>query len=153
MLKIRLSRTGKHKAPQYRIVVQQGHKDPWADAVEIIGHYNPRTNPSQITLKEDRAKHWLSKGAQPSDTVHNLFVAEGILEGEKRGTVSITNKRKAKIEEKNAAAKEKEEAKKAEEVAASEKTSTEETPEPAPTEPETPKEETPAEEPKPEENA
>lgn len=122
MLTIRLSRTGKHKAPQYRVVVQQNHRDPWSPAIEIIGHYNPRRNPSEIVLKKDRVEHWLAQGAKPSATVHNILVNEGILEADKVNNVTITKKRAAKLEEKKAAEEEKkreaEEAKKAAEEAA-----------------------------------
>lgn len=115
MLTIRLSRTGKHKAPQYRVVVQQNHRDPWSPAIEIIGHYNPRRNPSEIVLKKDRVEHWLAQGAKPSATVHNILVNEGILEADKVNNVTITKKRAAKLEEKK---REAEEAKKAAEEAA-----------------------------------
>ncbi len=97
MLTIRLSRTGKRHAPQYRIVVQEKTQDPWAPAKEIVGLYNPHTQPSTITFKEDRVKHWLANGAQPSDTVRNMLINAGLLEGEKVRAVTITKKRAAKL--------------------------------------------------------
>jgi small subunit ribosomal protein S16 len=106
MLTIRLSRTGKHKAPQYRVVVQQNHRDPWSPAIEIIGHYNPRRTPSEVVLKTDRVEYWLSQGAVPSNTVHNILVNEGLLKADKKDTVTISNKRNAKITEKRAAEEE-----------------------------------------------
>ena len=128
MLTIRLSRTGKRHAPQYRVVLMEKARDPWAPAMEILGTYNPRTEPKTIELKEDRIKYWLEKGAQPSDTVHNLLIESGIIKADKRNVVTISNKRKAKMAEKAQAeadkkaetetkAKEAEEAAKAEEVA------------------------------------
>ncbi len=123
MVTIRLSRTGKRHAPQYRIVVQQKQTDPWSPAIEVLGTYNPRTNPSTINLKEDRIKEWIANGAQPSETVHNLFVNAGLIEGKKKKAVTISNKRKAKMSEKAAAA---EEAKAAKKVADAEKVASEE---------------------------
>lgn len=113
MLSIRLSRVGKKKAPVYRIVVMPKHRDPWANSVEILGHYNPRKQPRELVVNADRAKYWLEQGAQPTDTVWNLFVDEKLVEGEKRGATTISKKRKAKLEEKAAEQKEKEEAAKA----------------------------------------
>lgn len=108
MLSIRLSRVGKKKAPVYRIVVMPKHRDPWANNVEILGHYNPRREPRELVIKADRVKHWISKGAQPTDTVWNLLVDEKIVEGDKRGATHLSKKRKGKLEEKAAEAKEKE---------------------------------------------
>jgi len=117
MITIRLSRTGKRHAPQYRIVVQQKQTDPWAPAIEVVGTYNPRTNPSTIELKEDRIKEWIANGAQPSETVHNLFVNAGLIKGDKKKSVTISNKRRAKLTQKKAA---EEEAKAEKEAEASE---------------------------------
>jgi small subunit ribosomal protein S16 len=100
MLSIRLSRVGKKKAPTYRIVVMPKQRDPWARSVEILGHYNPRKQPKELVVQADRIKYWISKGAQPTDTVWNLLVGEKIIEGEKRTSSHISKKRTAKIEEK-----------------------------------------------------
>ncbi len=104
MLTIRLSRTGKRHQPQYRIVVQDKAHDPWSPAIEIIGLYNPATSPSTIEINEERAKHWLEAGAQPSNTVHNMLVNAGILKADKAKSVKITKKRADKMVEKKAAA-------------------------------------------------
>lgn len=93
MLKICLSRTGKTKQPTYRVIVLEKTKDPWGDYLELLGTYNPRTKPSTIQLKADRIQYWISKGAQPSPTVHNLLVDQKIIDkpkvvassGRKRG--------------------------------------------------------------------
>lgn len=81
MLVIRLTRVGKKNQPTYRVVVQEKHRDPWGTSVEILGHYNPRTK--VLVVKGDRVKHWISKGAQPSPTVHNLLITNKVIEGKK----------------------------------------------------------------------
>jgi small subunit ribosomal protein S16 len=107
MLSIRLSRVGKKKAPVYRIVVMPKHSDPWAKSTEILGHYNPRKNPSELVVQKDRVEYWLNKGAQASDTVWNLLVDEKIIEGKKRTATHISKKRSEKLKEKAAAGQEK----------------------------------------------
>ena len=79
MLKIRLARVGKRKQPSYRIVVTDS-RNPRAAHLEIIGHYNPLTNPATLNLKEDRAVHWLKVGAQPSDTAAKVLSRAGLME-------------------------------------------------------------------------
>ncbi len=111
MLTIRLSRTGKRHKPQYRIVLQEKGRDPWAPAQEILGTYNPHTSPSTIELKEERITHWLGKGAQPSNTVANMLINAGLMKSDKKAkSVAISKKRAGKLTEKAAA---QEEAKKA----------------------------------------
>lgn len=83
MIVLRLTRVGKKKQPTYRLVAQDKLRDPWGKALEILGHYNPRNKPKTIVVKEDRVKHWIAKGAQPSPTVHNLLVEAKMLTGEK----------------------------------------------------------------------
>jgi small subunit ribosomal protein S16 len=70
---IRLSRTGAHKKPQYRIVVIEKERARNGRPVEVVGTYNPRTNPASIEMKRDRVDYWISKGAQMSDRVNKLF--------------------------------------------------------------------------------
>ena len=94
MLTIRLSRVGKKKQPTYRFIVSEKSKDPWGDNLEILGHYNPRTNPPTIVIKTDRIKHWLSQGATTSDTVHNVLVDQGVIAGDKRRIVKISRKKR-----------------------------------------------------------
>tara|TARA_Y100000588_G_scaffold392248_1_gene503434 strand:- start:830 stop:1246 length:417 start_codon:yes stop_codon:yes gene_type:complete len=77
-----LRRTGKKKQPHYRVVVADQRAPRDGDFVEVIGHYNPRTQPSTIVLKEERTKHWLSVGAQPSETVHRILHKAGLIETE-----------------------------------------------------------------------
>ena len=73
MLAIRLRRTGTTKKPHYRVVVADSRA--WRDGkfVEIVGHFDPRTSPGKVVLKTDRVAYWISKGAQPSDTVRSLI--------------------------------------------------------------------------------
>ena len=96
MLMIRLSRIGKKKQPTFRLIVSEKTKDPWGRYLELLGNYNPRTK--ALNLKADRIKFWMSKGAQASDSVHNLLLKAGLIEGSKKKSVFLTLKRKAKIE-------------------------------------------------------
>ncbi|NBS67896.1 30S ribosomal protein S16 [bacterium] len=100
MIVFRLSRTGKKKQPYFRIVVQDKQRDPWSPAIEIVGNLNPRLEKQDAVLNKERIAYWLSKGAQPSPTVHNLFVDLGIMQGEKVKHTRITAKRAKKIAEK-----------------------------------------------------
>jgi small subunit ribosomal protein S16 len=88
MVRIRLRRTGKKKQPSYRVVVADRESPRDGRFIEIIGHYNPRTEPVTIEIQADRAVYWLLQGAQPSDAVSRLLRKEGILdrfEAAKRG--------------------------------------------------------------------
>ena len=68
-VRIRLTRVGATKQPTYRVVVADGRSARDSRAIETIGHYNPRTEPIEFKIDADKAKAWLAKGAQPSDTV------------------------------------------------------------------------------------
>ncbi len=81
---IRLSRVGKTKQPSYRLIISEKTKDPWGDYLELLGFFDPLANPPKVTLKSERIIYWLSKGAQVSDTAHNLLVDNGVLKTEKR---------------------------------------------------------------------
>jgi small subunit ribosomal protein S16 len=80
LLKIRLARVGKKKQPSYRVVVADARAPRDGAYVEIIGHYNPRTEPATFELDEDKARGWLSKGAQPTERIHKLLATRGIVE-------------------------------------------------------------------------
>lgn len=97
MLIIRLQRVGKKKHPTYRLVISEKNKDTQSGSLEILGNYNPVAQPKILTLKKDRISYWLSKGAQTSATVHNLFLKEGLVTGEKRRSIVISKTRKAKL--------------------------------------------------------
>ena len=70
---IRLTRTGAKKKPYYRVVVIEKGRARDGRFVEIVGHYNPRTNPAELVLNRERIEYWLSHGAQPSDTVRSFL--------------------------------------------------------------------------------
>jgi len=72
-VRIRLKRMGAKKKPFYRIVVADSRSPRDGRFIEEIGYYNPTTDPTTIKIDTDKAKDWLSKGAQPSDTVKALF--------------------------------------------------------------------------------
>ncbi|HEY7355386.1 MAG TPA: 30S ribosomal protein S16 [Ktedonobacterales bacterium] len=78
MVKIRLMRAGMKKAPTYRVVVADSRSPRDGRFIEIIGWYNPRTEPSTITIDEEKALKWLSVGAQPTDSVRSLLNRTGI---------------------------------------------------------------------------
>jgi len=80
MLKIRLSRRGKKRQPSYRVVVADVNSKRDGRIVERIGHYNPLADPAEFAIREDRALHWLSVGAQPTDAVRRLLVKQGTLD-------------------------------------------------------------------------
>ena len=77
-VRIRLTRVGATKQPTYRVVVADSRSARDSRAIETIGHYNPRTDPIELNIDADKAKAWLAKGAQPSDTVRRLFKQAGV---------------------------------------------------------------------------
>ena len=72
MLMIRLSRTGARKQPHYRVVVIEKERARNGRPVEVVGTYNPRTNPASVELKRERIDYWVSKGAKMSDRVGKI---------------------------------------------------------------------------------
>lgn len=78
MVRLRLTRVGGKKDPIWRIVVADQRSPRDGRVIETIGHYNAQTEPSTIRVDEDRARHWLSRGAQPSDQVRKLLRIQGI---------------------------------------------------------------------------
>jgi small subunit ribosomal protein S16 len=73
VLTIRLSRFGKKKKPFYRVVVTESSRPRDGRFVEIVGTYDPLKNPAEVKLNAERIKHWISRGAQPSDTVRSFI--------------------------------------------------------------------------------
>jgi small subunit ribosomal protein S16 len=73
MVAIRLRRAGSKKRPFFRVVVTDSRAARDSSFVEILGHYNPRTRPARVDIKQERVDYWISKGAQPSDTVRTLI--------------------------------------------------------------------------------
>lgn len=80
MLRIRLRRTGARKHPSYRVVVADSRLARDGAFVEIIGNYDPMTDPATVVIKEERALYWLKQGAQPSETTARLLGKAGIME-------------------------------------------------------------------------
>ena len=79
MVKIRLTRMGAKKAPFYRIVAVDSRKARDGEYIEQIGYYNPVAQPKVVVIDSEIAKKWLANGAQPTETVRDLFRANGIL--------------------------------------------------------------------------
>ena len=79
MVKIRLRRTGAKKQPHYRVVVTDSRSPRDGKFIEIIGHYNPRTEPPELEIDAERALYWLSVGAQPSEAVKRMLDKMGIM--------------------------------------------------------------------------
>ena len=79
MVKIRLRRMGAKKAPFYRVVVADSRFPRDGRFIEEIGYYNPMEEPSVVKLDPEKAKKWIENGAQPTDTVRDLFKKHGII--------------------------------------------------------------------------
>ena len=75
--RIRLARVGSKKNPIYRVVVADSRAPRDGRFIEIVGRYNPQTQPSTIDLDEEKIKEWIAKGAQPSDSVKRLLKSQG----------------------------------------------------------------------------
>lgn len=78
MIKLRLRRMGSKKRPFYRIVVAEHSSPRDGRFIEIVGHYNPLTEPATVVVKAERAQYWLSVGAQPTETVAGLLKRAGV---------------------------------------------------------------------------
>jgi small subunit ribosomal protein S16 len=78
-VRIRLSRMGSKKRPFYRIVVADSRAPRDGRFVEVIGTYNPRTEPVEVQVDSERLQTWLTKGAEPTDTVRSLLKKKGLL--------------------------------------------------------------------------
>ncbi|MEX0870158.1 MAG: 30S ribosomal protein S16 [Candidatus Spechtbacterales bacterium] len=98
MLKLRLRRIGRKHDPSFRIVVTESSAPARGKYLESVGSYNPRLK--QLNLDKERIQHWLDNGAQPTDSVHNIFVRENIIEGKKVAVHS--NKPSKKVKEESA---------------------------------------------------
>lgn len=117
MIRIRLRRVGKKRAPYYRLVVanQQAKRD--GAFLETLGSYDPHANPPSVQLDAERAKEWLSKGAQPSEAVEKILRRAGVLEAKAPAAAAATAVAEPP---KKAAAAKKPKAEAAEEAAADE---------------------------------
>ncbi len=81
MLAIKLSKTGKTNKKVFRLIISEKGRDPFGKVLETLGSYNPYTK--ELQAKADRIKHWISQGAQMTNTVNNLLVSKSIIEGKK----------------------------------------------------------------------
>lgn len=97
MLTIRFARVGKKNRAQFKIMLQEHTAAPGGRHVEILGSYDPHSKVA--VLKDERIKYWLEKGARLSDTAYNLFVAKGVVSGEKRKVKLPKKVEEAKPEE------------------------------------------------------
>ncbi|HEY90061.1 MAG TPA: 30S ribosomal protein S16 [Thermoflexia bacterium] len=79
MLKIRLRRMGRKKQPTYRVVIAESTSPRDGKFVEIVGSYNPRTDPETVQLKKERVLYWLQVGAQPTESVARILRTHGVL--------------------------------------------------------------------------
>lgn len=95
MLAIKLRRMGKNKKPSYRVVVIESQKNPRSDYIASLGFYNPVVKEKTLKVDAEKAKLWISRGARPSITVHNLLVRAGVLNEPKQ---KVHTKKKAKEE-------------------------------------------------------
>lgn len=101
-LKIRLARGGAKKRPFYRIVVAESRFARDGRFVERIGSYNPmlgKDDPNRVILEVERAKHWLSKGALPTERVQHFFAKAGLMGAPERHAQTTKDKPKAKAQE------------------------------------------------------
>lgn len=105
MLAIKFSRKGKRNQPFFRIVVLEKSKDPRGDFLEDLGFFNPLTK--KASLKNERIKYWLSHGAQPTGSVHNFLINQGVIKGEKVKVTKVHLKMKKSLEKKQGPEKEK----------------------------------------------
>lgn len=80
MVKIRLRRVGAKNRPSYRLVAADSRAPRGGAFIDILGHYNPLTDPETIVIDEEKARHWLSQGARPTDTAARLLAKAGIIE-------------------------------------------------------------------------
>ena len=95
-VKMRLTRMGDKKSPTYRIVVVDSRKARDGEYIDKIGHYNPTANPAEVVINVEKAKDWLAKGVQPTETVRSLLLNAGVIEKSDKLSPSKTNPKKKK---------------------------------------------------------
>ncbi len=95
-VKMRLTRMGDKKSPFYRIVIMDSRVARDGAYIDKVGHYNPTAQPAEIVIDAEKAKDWLSKGVQPTDTVKNILVNQGILPKPTKLSPAKTKVRKSK---------------------------------------------------------
>lgn len=95
-VKMRLTRMGDKKSPFYRVIVADSRAPRDGKFIDIVGTYNPLTQPAEVKIDADKAKAWLANGAQPTDTVKGLLAGAGIIEAKKAPAKTKTAKKKSK---------------------------------------------------------
>lgn len=96
MVKMRLVRLGDKRNPIYRVVVVDSRKAMSGEYIDCVGHYSPAVNPVELNIDVEKAKDWLKKGVQPTETVKNLLVKTGALEKSEKLSPSKTKQKKSK---------------------------------------------------------
>ena len=96
MVKMRLVRMGDKKSPVYRIVVVDARKAATGEYIDKIGFYDPKSNPVTLTVDGEKARDWLAKGVQPTETVKSLLVKAGAIEKSEKLSPSKTKGKKKK---------------------------------------------------------
>ena len=96
MVKMRLLRMGDKRNPIFRVVVVDSRKAATGEYIECVGHYRPTCDPVELTIDVEKAKDWLSKGVQPTETVRNLLVKTGAMEKPTKLSPSKTKTKKSK---------------------------------------------------------
>ena len=93
---MRLTRMGDKKSPFYRIVIVDSRKARDGAYIDKVGHYNPTAQPAEIVIDADKAKDWIKKGVEPTETVRSILIAQGIIEKPAKLSPSKTKVRKSK---------------------------------------------------------
>ncbi|NLK17610.1 MAG: 30S ribosomal protein S16 [Clostridiales bacterium] len=96
MVKMRLMRMGDKKSPFYRIIVCDSRKARDGEYIDKIGHYNPLSVPAEIVIDAEKAKSWLAKGVQPTETVRSLLIRQGVIPKPEKLSPPKTKTRKKK---------------------------------------------------------
>ncbi len=96
MVKMRLVRLGDKKSPVYRIVVVDARKAATGEYIDKVGFYDPKSTPVTLTVEADKAKDWIAKGVQPTETVKSLLVQAGVIEKSAKLSPSKTKGKKSK---------------------------------------------------------
>ena len=95
-VKMRLTRMGDKKSPFYRIVVVDSRVARDGAYIDKVGHYNPTTQPAEVVIDAEKAKDWIAKGVQPTETVKSLLVNAGVIEKSSKLSPAKTKTRKKK---------------------------------------------------------
>ena len=95
-VKMRLTRLGDNKSPSYRIVVVDSRKARDGEYIDKVGFYNPKANPAEVVIDNEKAKDWISKGVQPTETVRALLLNAGVIEKSDKLSPAKTNPKKKK---------------------------------------------------------